>query len=1217
MRILLVCLLSLAACSDDDAGPLTSQPLRAAGAATGDTRFERLDPAVIGLAFENELKPENILPYIYNGGGVAVGDYDQDGLPDVYLVSQDGPNKLFRQVAPWQFEDVTESAGGLDGGEAWGNAATFADVDDDGDLDLYVCNLEAPNLLYQNKGDGTFVERAGKLGLGISTSSSGAAFADFDNDGDLDLYLLTNRVLGPSVPKELMQELEVPADTRAKPNDYAPPPPSIEFRDGEAIIPKDYKHLYLAVQDQVFAGGQRDRLLRNDGYAKWTDVTAKAGIDGYGMGLSATWWDYDNDGVLDLYVANDLESPDKLYHGNGDGTFEDVTKSALPHTAYFGMGSDFGDIDNDGGFDFIVADMSSRTHYMSKMLMGNMGDRRWFLENADPPQYMRNALYLNTGTDRFMEAAYLTGLASTDWTWALRFADLDNDGRVDLFVTNGIPRFDNDPDAGPEFRRLWQLGQKQQALDFARNIPPVPEANLAFRNKGGLKFENVSASWGIDDEGVSHGAVLADLDRDGDLDVIVNNMNAPTAVYRNCGDDGGRMLVELRGDADNRFGVGARIVIDCDAWQQSRMLTLSRGYLGSGEAIAHFGTGSEKHVRLHVHWPNGDVQVFEDLATGRHYVARQGESAGAALPPEPILTTVRDEQVPGLEFVHREAAFDDYAAQPLLPHRVSRLGPGIAWGDANGDGRDDVFVGGAAGQAGQLMIAQDDGSFVAVENGPWERDAACEDMGALWFDVDSDGDLDLYVASGGVEAQRPEDLHDRIYRNDGSGAFERAGSDTLPPLAHSSSCVVGADYDRDGDLDLFVGTRMIAGRYPEPPPSTLLRNDGGKLIDATDEVAPRLRDAGLVTGAVFSDADGDGFVDLLVTAHFAPVRVFRNHAGQSFEDVTASSGLHEHLGLWNGIEAGDFDGDGDQDYVATNHGLNSKYKASKHHPMHIYAADFDDNGVLDIVEAKFEADLLLPVRGKSCSSGAMPFLADKFPTFDGFAKASLSEIYTQAALDSARELTATHLENSILVNDGAGRFELRSLPRLAQIAPGFGIAVGRFDEDRELDVVIAQNSFSPEPETGRLDGGLGVLLTGNGDATFDVVGPVDSGIVVHQDAASLGAADIDGDSLLDFVVTTNDGPLRTFLGVRGEPGLVVRLVGRAGNPTAVGARITWSQDGTERSHEVRAGSGYLSQHAPHVHVPPNPGELRVRWPDGSETTHDSAIPTGRIEIEQR
>ena len=1183
---------------------LQSKPLPPA---QGDgSLFARLDSSHTGVNFIVPIDNSHPLKRLYVTGfvcgGVAIADVDGDGLSDIYLVNSPGHNRLYRNLGDFRFEDITDRAG-VNGGDAWGVGAAAVDIDNDGDLDIYVCNYDAPNLLFINDGAAKFREEASRFGLDITDSSLMPAFCDYDNDGDLDCYLLTNQYL---------RDGGLPANLQ------------LIAKGGQLQLPAEYQKYYAMQTTGRNRGelqfiGRPDRLLQNDGHGTFSDVSARAGISAQpGHGLSATWWDYNGDGLCDLYVANDYQDPDHFYRNNGDGTFTDIVEQAVPHTTWFSMGADAGDINNDGLCDFLIADMSSTTHFGEKTTMGAMGKHRWFLENARPPQYMRNALYLNTNTDRFMEVAYLTNLASSDWTWTVKLADLDNDGRLDAFFTNGMTRNLNDSDL--PFVLGDQVGRNRWEL--YEDLPAMKEQNVVFRNAGDLQFRDVSQAWGLDHVGMSFAAAKGDLDGDGDLDLVVANLEEPVSIYRNQSTDGHRVVIRLRGTQSNRWGIGAVVRAHTAADLQTRQLIPTRGFLACDEPSLHFGLGAEAVIdKLTILWPSGHRQTFANLPAGHLYTITEPDGEPAARPatvPQPSLFA-RSPALAGAR--HRETKFDDYQRQPLLPSRLSQLGPGLACGDVDGDGDDDIFVGGAAGQSGMLYLNRGSSRFTPGSSYPFNQDAACEDMAPLFFEVDGDGDLDLYVASGGVECEPDDDrLVDRLYVNDGHGNFTKAPAGTLPDLRESNGAAAAADFDRDGDLDLFVGGRVIPGQYPLAPPCRLLRNDAGKLSDVTAQVAPSLLATGMVTAALWSDADRDGWPDLLLAHEWGPVKLLKNTDGR-LVDRTAEAGLGELLGWWNGIAGRDLDGDGDMDYVATNFGLNTKYHATADKPMMLYYGDFEGSGRMRLVEAEYEDDTLFPLRGKSCSTNAMPFLEEKFTSYKGFALASLQDIYSPACLDSARRYSATTLESGILLNDGTAHFEFRPLPRLAQAAPSFGVAVTEVDGDGNADMYMVQNFFSPQPETGRMDGGLSLLLTGNGDGSFDVIQPARSGLLLHGDAKGLAVTDINADGWPDFVVGVNDDAVVSFQHQQTSANRVlnVRLVGPWGNPTAIGARVTLQRNrGPPQVAEVQAGSGYLSQSTATLTFGLAAGDtvqqIEIAWPDGSRSVHKVAPDQIHAEI---
>ena len=1172
-------------------------------------KFVALSSDQTGIEFSNELQPQNMRKYLLNGAGIATGDYDNDGDVDIYAVSQDGPNRLFQQTAPWKFQDVTETAGQLDGANLKGTGAAFADVNNDGWLDLYVCNIDGHNMLFINQQDGTFQEQANQRGVDYQGASTMCSFADYDRDGDLDMYLVNNRIYSIVDEKR-----------------------SIKLRlvDGQRQVHPDFKDQYFLLTDpttgerKLQEGGQRDLLLQNDGQGNFTEVGQTAGISGFDMGLSATWWDYDNDGWMDLYVANDLKSPDHLYRNQGDGTFRDVIAETVGHTSWFSMGADAADINNDGLMDFMVSDMSSTTHYKQKTTMGEMGKSAWFLTMGQPRQFMRNSLYVNSASKRLHEAANLSGLDSTDWSWSVKFGDLDSDMLVDVFVTNGIGRNMNDSDSNLRFAQLVAKEQHEAAEAQLLEMPPLKEENLVYRNSANLSFQNMSADWGLNHLGVSQGASVVDLDRDGDLDILVNNMNEPLGVFRNdLNHNHNNLLVQLKGQINNRFGLNAKITLVLGDQRLTRFMTSARGFMSADEPTVHFGLGTNESVdQLTIDWPNGYRQSFNNIQANQLVTITEGTSGETKPIDIPAVKPLLTETIEtGLQHRHRELPYDDFRNQPLLPNKLSQLGPGVAWGDVNNDGLDDCFVGGAASSVAALFIQTSPGKFQPSQR--FLKDRSFEDMGAVFFDLDGDDDQDLYIGSGGYERPANDQfLADRMYLNDGTGKFTLAPSGTIPEYLASGSCVTAADFDRDGDLDLFVGTRLQPHQWPLPASSYLLENRDGKLVDASQDVAKCLTNIGLVTGSVWSDVDQDGWIDLLVSLEWGPIKLLKNVDGV-LQDNTEMAGLSSQTGWWNSINSGDIDQDGDIDFVAMNFGLNTKYHADEQHPIVLYAGDFDGNGTMDLVESEYEGDTCYPIRGRSCSSAAMPFLQEKFPSFHQFALAELSQIYSPESLQQSTKYTANQLRSMVLLNDGTGKFTFQALPELAQIAPGFGTILEDINGDGDLDLVIAQNFLHPQPETGQMDGGMGLLLAGDGAGNFRSVAPNVSGISVAGQGMALTVADLNQDAAPDLLMSINDQNTITWLNqpTPANDRLAIRLRAEKGNRNGIGSRVKLiTAAGKTRSFEVTAGGGYLSQSSPQIFATADAQDpittIEVTWPDGSSQSVNE-LGTGRITIQKQ
>lgn len=1101
---------------------ISSQPLRPATPA-GNTLFSTLPAAESGIDFVNPIDKNHPTKRLYLGafacGGVAIGDLDGDGLADLFLTSGPRRNRLYLNGGGLRFADGTAAAA-VAGGEEWSAGATLVDIDADGDLDVYVCNYEAPNALFINDGKGRFTERADAFGLAVSDASLMASFCDYDLDGDLDCFLLT---------RDFKRD-------GGRPEKH----PVVKLAGGGYAIEPGYEKFY-AVKNRgggkwtYVNAGREDYLFRNDGadadgQLKFTDVSKAAGISGRDRGNSATWWDFDNDGLPDLYVGNDFKDADRLYKNNGDGTFRDVIEEVAPHTPWFSMGADTADLDGDGREDLLIADMAGTNHFRSKTTMGEIGSIRPFLLSAVPRQYMHNVLYLNQDASRIVDAAYMAGLASSDWSWAVKLSDFDLDGRPDVFFTNGVSRSFNDSDV--QRTMADYIGKTE--WDFYESREPRNEQNLAFANRGELHFENVSKAWGLDHLGMSYAAATGDLDGDGDVELVVASLDEPVRIYRNnAGAESQRVVVKLVGAGGNRNGHGATVTLRAGGREQVRSLRPATGFLSSNAPELCFGIGAAAAVEsLTVRWQRGSVQKFSDLKPGQRYTITEPVTA-----PPKWVSRVSEKPMfaelvsPSLKaIIPVERPYDDYARQPLLPYQHSLLGPGVSWGDVDGDGDQDLYLSSPAGEPGRVYISNSPGNFTYHTTKPFEDHQSSEDITPLFFDADGDGKLDLYVVSGGVECE-PGDaaLRDRLYLGSGDGKFQHAPDAALPDLRDSGSCLAACDYDGDGDIDLFVGSRVIPGAYPLTPSSRLLRNDSKPGVPKFTEVTASvegLEKAGLVTAATWADADGDGSKDLLICCEWGTARLFLNRAGKLVEK--ADTGIAEHFGWWSGIDAADIDGDGDVDFVVTNQGLNTPYKASSSKPELLYYGDMDGSGKSRIIEAKFEGSICYPRRGFSCSSLAMPSLRGKLKTFEGFAGSTLSDLYSESRLAKAQRFEANVLESSILLNDGKGKFVMRALPRMAQLGRSNCVLLRDFDGDGKTDCLLGQNSYAAQPEIGHLDSGLALLMKGNGDGTFEPVPPTVSGIQVTGAAMSLTSVDLNGDGREEIVFGVNRGRLRVF-----------------------------------------------------------------------------------------
>lgn len=1131
------------------------------------TLFTSLPSSSTGVEFNNAIIENeffNILTfeYFYNGGGVGVGDFNNDSLPDIFFAGNVVKNKLYLNEGDLMFKDISEEAG-IEAPEKWCTGVAIVDINSDGWQDIYVCASvynedKRGNLLFVNKGLNEsgipeFVESAEAYGLADKGFSIQGAFFDYDNDGDLDLYVLTNQV--------------------------------------ETMSPNKYRY-------KMNNGGtlSNDRIYKNNGDGTFTNVTYEADIyyEGYGLGISVQ--DFNQDGWKDLYITNDYLTNDVLLINNRDGSFTNKIRHYIKHQNHSAMGHDVADINNDGLPDLFALDMVPEDvqHMKSTMLPTNYNDYVMNERFGYEPQYIRNVLHLNNGPDRsgnhtFSEISLYANVFATYWSWAPLFADFDNDGFKDLFISNGFPKDVTDMDFGAI------RYQKSMAFDKEKLLSIIPESrvpNYLYRNVDGVSFDKKTEEWGFGDPSLSYGAVFVDLDRDGDLDIVTSNINEEAFIYCNNlsqlkQGNANYLRILLSGPPSNPAGIGTKITIWHGGNKQYTEFSPYRGYKSSVDHTIHFGLGGYEYTdSVVVLWPDNRKTVLKGTPANKtitiKYLANDPVQPAPIPAPPRFFIEVSDSL--GTAFRHKDDVFIDFNIQLTIPHQFSQYGPSISVGDVNGDDKADFFLGGSLGNAGTFFI-QGNGTFIQHKLN-LDEGKNQEDLGTLLFDADNDGDLDLYIVSGSYEQPLGEiPYSDRFYENDGHGTFTRR-DDALPSFFVSGSCVKAADYDQDGDLDLFIGGRLEPGNYPMPVNSYLLENishDGNiQFRDATPEDCPQLLGLGLVMDALWTDFNNDHQVDLVLAGEWMPLTFYQNQDGR-LTDVTGETGIEGYTGLWRSIAGADFDGDGDMDYVAGNLGENSLYKASTDEPVIAYAEDFDNNGMADMIIGRYFTDDhgkrdLYPVHSADDLLKQVPVFKDRFPTYADYGKTPFYKIFTDEEKANAYKLNATCLSSSYVENLGNGKFQLSRLPDRAQFAPVYGIVTHDVDEDGLTDIIMTGNDFGNNPYWGRYDAFNGLVLLNKGNGVWEEVMYPESGFFLPGDGKGLATLPLSiNESLL--IASQNQDSLKLFR-IRHHDIKALKV-----DPAAASALVY--SGSTKKKVEFYYGHSFLSQSARTLYISDN------------------------------
>lgn len=1066
--------------------------------------FTKIDSEISKVSFNNILvedEVKNVLTYqyLYNGAGVGIGDVNNDGLPDLFFSGNMVSDRLFLNKGDLIFEDITVAAG-LNKSNRWSTGVSMADVNADGWLDIYVCrsgphsNKDRQNVLYINNGNLSFTEKAQEFGLNDSAFSTQASFFDMDKDGDLDMFLLNHAVT---------QE-------------------------------KGYSLQEIRNKRDPFSG---NKLFRNDN-GSFKDVSAEAGINGSAInfGLGVMIGDINNDNAPDIFVTNDYNEIDFLYLNNDNGTFTEIIKTAFGHTSNFSMGCDMADINNDGFLDLFIADMLPEDNYRQKILQGPTRYDMYQLsvEYGYGHQVMQNTLQINNGNNTFSEIANYSGVAATDWSWAPLFADFDNDGYQDLFITNGYRRDFTDMDFmkytfAEEEKKAFAEGKKVNTLALVEKMPSVKVSNYMYKGTASLQFENKTLEWGLNEPSFSNGAAYGDLDLDGDLDIVVNNINNEAFIYRNeinKTQNNHYLQVEIKGIGNNSNAIGTRVTAYWKDETFTRELMPARGYQSCVDPILHFGLGDLDTINLIIIFPDDSRIYLRNISANKKIIVDQINAKKEKvinINENILFTEVTNET---LLYTHKEEKYIDFKREPLLPYKLSEEGPPLAAGDINGDKIPDLYIGGSKNIKGKIFLGDETGAFIPLKNSFIENDSAYEDVDALFFDAEGDGDNDLYVVSGGNEYPvNSKYYNDRLYINTGNGKMILS-NDTIHKNYTSRSCVKAFDFDDDGDKDLFVGGKLIPGKFPLSPASVILENNKGKFKDITSEICPELLDAGMVNDAIWTDVNNDSKVDLIVVGDWMPIRIFLQNKGK-FTEATNQFGLSYSSGWWNCISAADFDHDGDTDLIVGNRGTNNQIKASVVKPATLYAYDFDKNGSLDpILNYYYNDNISHPFASRDDLLDQINILKKKYIYYKDYANATMETIFPDVDLDTIPKLKTEIFESVYLENTGE-KFIIKKLSAQAQWFPINCSVIYDFNADGNLDIVAAGNDYGIRPELGRMDAGFGIFLQGDGKGNFSTVPNAECGLNIPGETKNMQLVKIAGKKYL--IIVKNKAEAQVFL----------------------------------------------------------------------------------------